>query len=66
MNEALIGLKLEEAMALARLEGIEPRIRFSDVPFFTVSDLINRIPRVVRAEGGELLVSHFREKNPEA
>ena len=66
MDEALIGLDLEDALEAARLEGLKPRIRFSDAPFLTSDDLIGRIPRVVRVQDGELLVSHFKTQDPEA
>ncbi len=66
MEEALIGLDLEDALEIARLDGIKPRILFSDAPFFTADDLVGRTPRVVRVQDGELLVSHFRTQDPEA
>ncbi len=65
MGRDLAGLKLDEAVALLQEAGIEPVIRYADVPF-SGFDLTGRTPRVVRASGNELLVSHFRDRFPEA
>jgi hypothetical protein len=65
MFDALMGMRLDEAVVLLKAAGIEPIIEYADPPFLSF-DRSGRTPRVVLFKDGTLLVSNFRDSVPEA
>ena len=62
-SEEVIGLPLDQALAILREKGIEADIVYSDAPTAQFSRE-KRTPRVVRLTDHQLLVSFFRDGRP--